>query len=84
LVDAHPQYNPNLDIWGTWDKAANEVVELRLIAETSEHDFGSETGVARIQAGGVFQQQVRSIAALSDFVEDVVSDLSRGGDQVPW
>ena len=78
---------PDLGIGRARDKAADQMVELRLIAQASENDFGSEPGIAGIERSRVLEQQVGCIAALGNFLEYVEGDLARAADtkyQFSW
>ena len=65
-------------------EATNQMVELRLIPQTSEDNFGSQAGIPGIQRGSVPEQQIGCIAALGDFVEYVESNLPRRRYQIPF
>ena len=82
LINSHAQSDKNLGLGRTRDATSDQIVELGLIAEASEDDLGSEAGIARVKLCGPLEQEVRSIAALVDFPENVEGDLARGGDQV--
>jgi hypothetical protein len=66
----------------TRDAPGDQIIELGLIAQASEDDLGSQSGIAWIEVNGTPQQKVGSIAALMDFAENVEGSLARGGDQV--
>ena len=56
----------------------DQVVELRAVAEDAEDDFGGEAGVAGVEAGGLFEQEVGRIAAGVDLAQDVEGDAAGG------
>ena len=65
LVDAHAQSDADFGIERARDEAADQMIELGLIAKASEDDFGSQPGIAGVELGGVFEQQVGRVAALA-------------------
>lgn len=81
LVNSHAQSDANLRIGRAWNTASDQIVELRLIPQAPEDDFGSEPGVTRIKLCRLMEQEVRSIAAFVYFAQNIESDLSRRRDQ---
>ena len=55
LINAHPKSDADFRIGRTGDAAGDQIIELGLIAEASEDDFGSQAGVAGIELGGTLE-----------------------------
>ena len=82
LVDAHAESDADLVVKRARCAQGDQIIELGLVAEASEDNFGGERGVARVEMRAALQQKVRSVTAVVDFLENIESDLARGGDQV--
>ena len=80
LVDPHAQGDADFRIERTGSKPLDHMVELGLIAQASEHDFGRQPSIAGVKFGRVFQQDVGSIASGMDFAQDIERYLARGGN----
>ena len=78
LINAHAQSDLNFGLGRTRNAASDQIIELGLIAKTSEDDLRSEAGIARIELGGALEQQVGSIAAEVNFAENIEGGLARG------
>jgi hypothetical protein len=78
LINAHAQGYADVGIWRARDSASDQIIELGLIAQTSEDELGGQAGIARIERGGALEQQVGSIATQVNFAENVKGDLARG------
>jgi hypothetical protein len=78
LINAHAKSDTDFGIGRAGNAASDQIIQLGLIAETSEDDLGSEAGVARVELGGTLEQKVGSIAAQVDSAENVEGGLARG------
>ena len=82
LIDAHAESDADFRVGWARDTARDQVIELGLIAEATQHDLVRKTGIARVELRGPRKKQVGSIAALMDLAKNVKGGLARGGDQV--
>ena len=58
----------------------DQEIELRAVAQHAEDDLRGQPGVARIESGGVGEQEVGRIAAALHLAEDVEGDGAGWGD----
>ena len=77
LIDAHAESDADFGLGRARNAASDQIIELRLIAEASEDDFGGEAGIARFELRRALQKKVGCIAALLDFAENIEGDLAR-------
>ena len=59
------------------DVQGGQVIELRLVAQDAEDDFGGEAGIAGVEGARAGGQQVGGVAAGFDRAEDVEGDAGR-------
>jgi hypothetical protein len=60
------------------------MIELGLIAQASENDFGTQAGVPRGKLGRPGHQQIARISAVMHSVEHVERNLASRGYQLPF
>src|SRR5437016_2302401 len=82
LIDSHAQCDANFGVERAGGESADEVIDLGLIAETTENNFTGKPGIARVERGGLFQQNIGCIAAFDNAAKYVECDLAGGGHQV--
>jgi hypothetical protein len=63
---------------GFGSAVGDEVVELGLVAEGSEDDFGGETGIAGVEGGGGGAEKVRGPGSGFDAEEDIKGNAAGG------
>ena len=49
LINAHAQRDADFGIGRARNAARDQIIELGLIAQASEDDFGGEAGIARVE-----------------------------------
>ena len=82
LINAHAQRDAYFEFGRPWNPATDQIIELGLIAETSEDDLSGEACVSRVELRRTLKQQIRSVATLADLAENVEGGLARGRDHV--
>ena len=67
LVDSKPERGSNFGIEPLLAAGVvlDQVIQLALIPETSEHEFVCKSGVARVQTGGAGGQQIGGVTAVA-------------------
>ena len=60
----------------------DQEIELRRIAQHAEDDLGGQPGIARIERGGVGEEQVRRPRSSFDTQQNVEGECSGGGNQI--
>ena len=83
LFSPHPQGHPNLGVETRRRPPGimlDQKIELRLDAQNAEDDLRGQAGVAGIEPGAAGEEQIGSISALVDKVQNIEADGTRGGE----
>src|SRR6185436_11702465 len=61
--------------------ALDQMIELGAVSQDAEDNFGGESGVPRVHAGGLIEEKIGRIPAGFDFAQDVEGDPPGSGQK---
>ena len=81
LVNTHAQCNPYFGVQAARVRVQiDQMIELELIAQTTEYDFGGQSRVSMFERGGVREEQVGGIRTCFDTAQNIEGDGSGRAD----